>query len=174
MPGQSAKGCLITNLVFAFTLWAIGPAAANTDQFVLERYFQGKTKASGVFRSWIAGVNRKFTVTTTGTWDGRTLALREDFVFEDGERDTKTWYFKKISEGEYLGTREDVIGETRLRTIGNKIRFSYVAEVPNDGGTTRLRFSDTLTLRSDGTVLNTARVSKFGLPVGHVELTFRK
>ncbi|MEP3280175.1 MAG: DUF3833 family protein [Stappiaceae bacterium] len=174
MRAPVARGGLIAKFFFILTLWALNPASASAEDFVLERYFQGKTKASGVFRSWIAGVNRPFTVITTGSWDGKTLELREDFVFEDGERDRKTWFFEKIAEGEYLGTRADVEGKAHLRTFGNKIRFSYVADVKNGDKTTKLRFSDTLSLQKDGTVLNTARVSKFGIPIGKVELTFVK
>ncbi len=56
------------------------------------------TKATGSF-SAINGVKRNFTVDLRGKWNGKTLTLREDFVFDDGERDTKTWRFTKIGEG---------------------------------------------------------------------------
>ncbi len=42
----------------------------------------------------------------TGKWDGRTLTLREDFVFDDGTRDTKTWRFVKTGPGSVILTAD--------------------------------------------------------------------
>jgi hypothetical protein len=70
---------------------------ADAADLVLEKYFAGRTKAEGKF-SAINGVSRKFTVKLSGGWDGHTLTLREDFHFSDGERDTKTWRFRKTGE----------------------------------------------------------------------------
>ena len=55
------------------------------------------------------------------------------------------------------------------------VRFSYVLDVRNqEGETQRLRFSDILYKRPDGTVYNRARVKKFGFPVGKVEVVFKR
>ena len=143
------------------------------DEFTLERYFRGQTIARGSFRA-INGVGRDFTVKLHGAWDGKTLSLKENFVFDDGTRDQKTWRFVKTGPGTYRGSREDVIGETSVRIDGNVARFTYLVYLDAERRKNRVRFHDTMTLRTDGTVLNTAWVTKFGFPVALTRVEFRR
>lgn len=157
-------------LLSVFTLLATVAAQA---EFRLEDYFRGTTYADGRF-SAINGVRRDFKVVLTGKWNGRTLTLVEDFAYADGERDRKTWRFTKTAEGRYTGTREDVVGDTTVRVFGNTARFSYSVYLDGANKKNRVRFFDRMTLRPDGTVLNNALITKFGLPVGRTRVEFRR
>lgn len=177
MPQFASRNRLIMALFGACVLMASAlfqPAQAKA--LVLEDFFRGKTIGKGVFESKIAGVYRPFTVYLDGTWNRHTftLRLREDFVYEDGERDSKTWFFQKVADGRYIGQRADVRGPANVRTDGNSLRFSYVADVATGDETIALRFDDTLTQIDSRTVRNTARVMKLGFPIGTVDLTFTK
>lgn len=154
-----------------FTFLAL--TTAQADDFRLEDYFRGTSYADGRF-SAINGVTRDFKVRLTGTWNGRMLTLREDFVYADGERDTKTWRFTKTGDGMYTGTREDVVGETTVRVRGDTARFAYTVFLDGKARTKRVRFHDRMTLRPDGTVLNNALITKFGIPVGRTRVEFRR
>ena len=143
------------------------------DNFTFEDYFTGRTEAVGSF-SAINGMKRKFTVDLTGKWDGKTLTLREDFVFDDGTKDRKTWRFVKSSPTTYLGTREDVIDETNVTLNGAVARFNYLVYLSPETQGNKVRFWDKMVLRKDGTVLNTALVTKFGFPVAKTTVEFRK
>ncbi|WP_420407906.1 DUF3833 family protein [Hoeflea sp.] len=142
-------------------------------ELALEDFFRGKTYAYGRFGA-INGTTRKFRVDLTGTVRGNVLTLREDFIYDDGERDTKTWIFTRTGPGRYTGTREDVIGETQVRVNGNVARFTYRVDLNPDGQPNIVRFHDKLTLRADGTLRNTALVTKFLLPVARVKVNFAK
>lgn len=147
----------------------------DAQTLVLEDFFRGRTTGTGTFESRIAGVERSFRIDTLGTWDGRTLTLQEDFVYDDGERQRLTWRFTKVAPGRYEGTREDVIGTADVRQDGPVVRLSYEADIAGaDGGTTRLRFADVIYLEGPRVARNRAVVSRFGLPVGTVDVTFRR
>ncbi len=156
----------------ALLLGALALPAAAAD-FRFENYFVGRTVADGQFRA-INGVSRKFKVFLTGTWNGRRLKLVEDFVYEDGERDRKTWRFTKTGDNTYSGTREDVIGATLVTIKGNTARFSYDVYLDGAARKNRVRFHDKMVLNPDGTVLNTAYVTKFGFPVAKTRVEFRR
>ncbi|WP_284179995.1 DUF3833 family protein [Rhabdaerophilum sp. SD176] len=149
------------------------PAAAQSATLKLEDFFRGKTYAYGQFTA-INGTSRSFRVDLTGRWDGKVLRLREDFVYTDGERDTKTWVFRKTSPTTYIGTREDVIGETLVTVSGNRADFAYDVNLNPKGEPNIVRFSDTLLLEADGTLRNTAWVSKFFIPVARVKVNFAR
>lgn len=149
----------------------VAPATAR--DFTLESYFAGRTAAIGSF-SAINGVKRSFAVNLTGTWNGTTLTLVEDFTYDDGERERKTWRFKKIDKNKYRGTREDVVGDTLVTITGDTARFSYLVYLDAKRKSSPVRFHDTMTLQEDGTVRNRALVTKFGLPVAVTRVEFRR
>jgi Protein of unknown function (DUF3833) len=138
----------------------------------LEKVLPPITRATGSFAA-INGVKRSFTVDLRTTWDGKTLTMVEDFVFNDGEKDRKTWRFTKTGENTYVGTREDVIGTTTLTVNGTRAHFSYNVYLDPKNQANKVRFNDTLVLQKDGSVLNTAIVYKFGLPVAKVTVDFK-
>ncbi|MDQ0313872.1 DUF3833 family protein [Amorphus orientalis] len=147
----------------------------KVEALTLESFFVGRTSGEGRFESDIAGVDRSFTIRTRGTWDGRTLTLREDFRFDDGETDRKTWRFTKQADGSYKGTREDVIGVADVWQDGKTVRLSYDAEVVGKNGKRRvLSFEDVLVPQSRDVVVNKAIVSKYGVPVATVDVVFRR
>ncbi len=181
LPGRRTALALLATGALAGVLAACArPPAANPPAgvrpVVLERDFAGTLTGTGRFESGIAGVDRGFRITTHGRWDGTVLTLREEFLFDDGERDVKTWRFRKVAEGRYVGTREDVIGTADVVAENGVVRLEYVAELAgaDGGGGTRVRFRDVIYRSGPGTILNRAVVSRFGLPVGTVEVSFRR
>jgi len=142
--------------------------------FTLEEALLGRTTARGEFRA-ITGVRRPFTAHLNGAWDGETFTLVEDFVFDDGERDRKTWRLRRVGPGEYVGTREDVVGQARGFQDGDAFRLEYDVVLPTENGAgRRVRFRDVLVLTQGGDVLNNATVGLWGLRVGSVSLVIQR
>lgn len=137
-----------------------------------ERDLAGKSVGRGEF-SAINGTRRAFTAYLDGSWDGETLTLVEDFEYDDGETDRKTWRLTKLPNGEYSGTREDVIGTARGYLDDEAFRLEYKVRLQNADGEPGMTvsFKDILVRRSDGVILNTATVGKYGFKVASVELT---
>ncbi len=142
--------------------------------FVIERDLAGKTVGRGRFKS-ITGADRAFTAYLDGAFDGETLILVEDFEYDDGEKDKKTWRLTRRPDGEWTGTREDVVGEARGYQDGAAFRLEYRVDIPvKNGGTRRVGFRDVLIRREDGVIFNKANVGWRGLAVGGVELEIRR
>ena len=145
--------------------------AAEGARFVLEEDLIGRTVGQGRFTT-ITGVDRGFTVEIDGRLEGDTLVLVEDFLYDDGETDRKTWRLTRLPDGSYTGTREDVVGEARGFADGDAFRLEYMLEIPTeDGGSRQVGFRDVLVELPDGSVLNRANVGWWGFHVGEVELT---
>jgi len=139
--------------------------------FIIEEALAGETVGRGRITT-ITGVDRGFEAKLNGTWDGETLTLVEDFLFDDGEIDQKTWRLTKLPNGEYEGTREDVVGTARGFQVENGFRLEYLIDLPNgNGGTRRVKFRDILVIAQDGDVINNATIGWRGFRVGRVALT---
>jgi len=146
------------------------PTEAADTAFLAERDLAGGSVARGEFRT-ITGVRRGFTAHLNGSWDGETLVLVEDFEFDDGERDRKTWRLRRVEPGRYIGTREDVVGEAVGYQDGRAFRLEYNIVLPSENGRGRqVRFRDVMVLDGRGDVLNEATIGWFGVRVGSVSL----
>jgi len=148
--------------------------ADKEPRLVLEDFFQGATRASGIFQDRFGNLRRSFVVDIEGTWDGRVLELVEDFVYDDGETERRVWRLTKIDENTWQGTTEDAIGTATGRSFGNAFHFVYDFNLKVGDGRWRVHFDDWMFLQPDGTLINRANISKWGFSLGDVTLAFRR
>lgn len=137
---------------------------------VLESFFAGRTVGHGVFvNSWTKS-ERRFHLVIDGTWDGRVLALAESYVYEDGLREQKSWRLQQTAPGVFTGMYDDTIGPASIWSDGPVVRLQYRLKLAGIA----LDFDETMALRDDGTVVDRARVTKWGIPVGRLEVVMRR
>ena len=141
---------------------------------VLEDYFVGKTKAWGFFEDRFGTVQRQFVVEIQGTWDGNELTLKEDFVYSDGETEIRTWVIKKTGDNTYSGYTENSVGEAKGELAGNAFHWNYLFNLKVGDDTWKVRFDDWMFLQPDGVLLNKATVTRWGIELGTVFLSFQK
>ena len=148
--------------------------ANKQPRFVIEDYFTGKTKAWGMFVDRFGNLKREFVVDITGTWDGKQLILDERFVYSDGEKEQRVWTIDKQNENNYTGTAGGVIGIAQGKSYGNALNWAYDFDLKVGDGTLRVHFNDWMFLQPEGVLLNVADVSKFGIHLGTVTISFRQ
>ena len=143
-------------------------------RLVLEDYFVGQTKAWGMFHDRFGNLKRQFLVDISGSWDGEILILDENFVYADGEIDRRIWKITKINNNTYKGTADDVIGVAKGSTFGNALNWTYEMDLKVGGSSYRVKFNDWMYLQPNGVLLNRAEISKWGIQLGVVTLSFQK
>lgn len=117
---------------------------------------------------------KRFTVDITGRREGDALLLDERFVYADGTRQQRTWRLEPKGNGKWRGTAADVIGEAEGEVSGNALHWRYVLRLPVGGREWAVDFDDWMFLVDEHTMLNSARMSKYGFGLGEVSLFFRK
>ena len=140
----------------------------------LRSYFNGTLDAYGVFTDRSGQVVKRFTVVMRCTWDGDNGVLDEDFVYSDGTTGKRIWRMKHLGDGRYSGTADDVVGEALGETRGNAFRWGYTLALPVDGRVWNVTFDDWMYLMDERVMLNKAVMSKFGVRLGEVTLSFVK
>ena len=152
--------------------------AAEKPVLDLRQYFKGTVDAYGVFTDRSGRVVKRFTVVMTCSWQGppgqETGVLDEVFSYSDGTTDRRIWTLKRSPDGRYTGTAADVLGEAFGEEKGNAFRWGYTLKLPVDGKVVEVQFDDWMYLMSDKVMLNKAVMSKFGIRLGEVTLTFVK
>lgn len=167
-------------LVLGLSLLA-GCAGPKVDDYRGERpaldlaaYFNGKLDGWGIVRNRSGKVVKRFQVEITGTWQGGSGTLTEDFTYADGSKSRRVWNIVKVEANHYRGTAADVIGEAMGEARGNALQWRYVLAVPVDGKTYNVNFDDWMYLVDDEVMLNKSDMSKYGVGLGEVILSFRK
>lgn len=143
-------------------------------EFNLEDFFEGQVVAKGQFQDRFGTVRRRFDVDITGVWDGRTLTLTEDFVYEDKTTEQRIWTLEKTGPQSWSGTAPGVIGRATGEERGDTFNWQYTIDLPVPDGTLRVRFDDWMWQLSEDRVLNRAYMSKYGVNIGEVIITFEK
>jgi len=148
--------------------------AKTTPVFDLETYFSGHTRAWGMFEDGSGNIKRQFTVDIHGYHQDGEFVLDESFVYNDGEKQTRTWRIRNLGEGRYEGRAGDVIGVAIGVQRGQALNWRYKLDLPFNDGTIAVDFDDWMLLQPDNVLLNRAKVSKFGFGVGQVTLFFQR
>lgn len=147
----------------------------KTPELRLDEYFQGKSKAYGVFEDRFGNLRREFVVDVVGTVEGDTLTLDESFRYKDGETDHRVWTIRKIDDHHYDGTSPDIIGTANGSGYGNGFTWTYDIDLKvSEDKTWRVKFTDWFYLSEDGVLLNRASVTRFGVEIGTLTITFVK
>lgn len=167
-------------ILFAFALAGCAGRPSLDDeplssrQLNLEEFFVGNVTAYGQFQDLFGTVSRRFTVDINGTWDGQTLTLVEDFVYEDDSTERRVWTLQKTGADSWQGTAPGVLGLATGQERDDTFNWQYTIDLPVPDGTIRVSFDDWMWLVADDRLLNRAYMKKFGVQVGEVIIFFEK
>ena len=154
----------------------IPPSVLGPD-LKMEEYFNGRLTATGEYWDRQGKLARTFDVDIVGTWDGTTLTLVEDFVYNTGYEFQRIWKLQKDGENGWVGTAGDTVGKAKGVEDGPVFSWNYAVNLertPGKGDFIKIRFDDVLWRVSERDVVNYAEMKKFGMRVGEVIVRFRK
>jgi hypothetical protein len=162
-------------------LLASGCAGPSVNDYIseqpaldLRQYFNGIVDAWGLFTDRSGKVVKRFTVQMNCSWSGDQGVLDEDFVYSDGTRQKRIWTLQHLGDGRYSGQAADVVGMAEGSTRGNAFNWRYTLALPVGDQVWQVQFDDWMYLMNDQVMLNKASMSKFGIFLGEVTLSFNK
>ena len=148
--------------------------AAEKPVLDLKTYFNGDLVAHGIFTDRSGKVARRFVVQMTGSWNGNQGILDERFTYSDGKTERRVWRLTDEGGGRWSGRADDVVGVAEGIASGNALNWRYTLALPVDGKVYEVQFDDWMYLMDGKVMLNKAVMSKFGIRLGEVTLSFYK
>lgn len=151
----------------------------NTTQVVgggldLPSFLAGQSKAWGIFEDRFGTLRRRFVADLQGTWEDGIFVLREDFVFDDGERMHRTWRISPTKNGRFTADADDVIGTALGTTDGETIKLSYQFLLNTGSTDLQVRFHDRFYRVDQNNVMNRATLTKWGIKLGEMSIFFQR
>ena len=153
---------------------SISEYADNTPTMVVEEFFNGSLRAHGIVKNRGGKVTRYFNASINAYWVDGVGTLDEVFKFDDGEEQRRIWKLVKDDSGNYVGSANDVVGNSTLKIAGNSLFLDYVLRIPYDDGTLDLHIDDRMYLVSERVLINESVMTKWGFNVGQITLVIEK
>lgn len=170
-----------TILVAFLATCLAGCASVNIEDYATEKpvldlaaYFNGTLDANGMFQDRSGKVIKRFHVVIDASWKGNVGTLDEHFIYSDGTKQRRVWTITRLDADRYKGSADDVVGTADGAAYGNALRWRYVLALPVDGKTYHVDFDDWMFLIDERVMLNRSFMSKFGIRLGEVTLSFTK
>lgn len=160
--------------VFSCCSGGIEQYSNNSPKFDLLKYFKGDLEAFGMMQDRSGKVTRRFTVKMNGVVDGNKLTLHEYFVFDDGEKQERTWKVEFKDENNFTASAGDVIGVAKGKQYGNALQMKYVLRVPYKKSEIDLTVDDWMYLIDEKRLVNVSKIKKFGFTVAKLTIGFNK
>ena len=155
-----------------------GPQIADyggqTPKLDMRTYFNGTLDAFGVFTDRSGKVVKRFTVLMVCSWTGDDGVLDESFTYSDGTLQKRVWHLHRETDGRFSGRAADVVGTALGEQSGNAFHWRYTLSLPVQGSVYNVQFDDWMYLVTDRVMLNKATMSKLGIRLGEVTLSFTK
>ncbi len=162
-----------SGLLFEFGSQRLESYATERPILDLRGYLSGPVTASGIFSGISGRVERRFTIDLAGRWSGNRGMVEERFRYDDGTGGERVWRLVFSNDRNFTATAHDLEGEATGAQSGNAAVMRYRMLVPRSKGGVIVEMEDWFYLVEDGTLINRARMSRFGLKVGEIVAAFR-
>lgn len=178
MPGVEMSMRILIVTLLVLLAGCAGPEirqyAAEQPRLQVPAYLDGEIEAWGMFQDRSGDVVKRFHVAMTASWEGEVGTLDERFTYSDGTTQTRVWTLRPQADGTWRGTAADVIGEALGEVSGNTLHWRYKLLLDVGDDQYVVDMDDWMFLMDDRVLLNRTRMSKWGVHLGDLTISFYK
>ena len=142
--------------------------------FSFTRFFEGRTRAWGVFEDRRGRPRLRLEVDMRGRFEGDVFLLEEDFRYHDGRVEQRTWRVLPQPDGGFTATCPDCIGQAVGRVTDEGVEMRYRFLLRTKRRTLSVDLRERLYAMDERHVVNRASMSKWGVRLGELSLFFEK
>ncbi len=199
LQGESRRilTVLLWSILMSMIFVGCGPRSAKiysaeTPKLNLQRYFSGKSHGTGVFFDRFGRVRSSFEIDLLGSQRDGYFELAENLRYSNGDKLKRIYIIRQIGDNLFEAETETikdsfsdsssnskkdegVVGKALIEQYGNTLHWTYKLRQDVGGGSLwTFAFDDWMFLQNDGTILNRAWASKWGIGIGEVFMSVRR
>ncbi len=140
----------------------------------IKTYFNGDIESWGFVEDNDGKVTRRFTAKINGKWSGNKGIIQEEFVFNNGEKDGRTWMLTVDDANNFTAIAHDIIGVAKGTGYGNTISVNYLLTILEGKRKSNVNTKDMIYLIDDKSAISIAKMSRFGFEKGKIITSYRK
>ena len=153
---------------------SVSDYASEQPRLDMQKYFDGMVDAWGIFTDRNGKVVKRFNVEMKCNWKNNQGTLDESFSYADGSHEKRIWQLTDLGQGKFSGTAGDVVGVAEGQAQGNAFHWQYTLALSVDGSIWHVQMDDWMYLMNERVMLNKTRMTKLGLHLGDVTLSFNR
>ena len=143
-------------------------------RFELTSFLAGKTRAWGIFEDRFGRLRQRFDIEMVGTWQDTKFRLNEQFRYEDGRVEFRTWWVTPGTAGAFRAECDDCVGGARGACTNDMVHMSYAFRLKLPSRSLVVDFDDRLYRISETTAVNRVTMRKWGVKLGELSLFFTR
>nr|WP_245781027.1 DUF3833 domain-containing protein [Litoreibacter janthinus] len=142
--------------------------------FDLRTHLSGPILCEGMIYGPTGKVTSRFVADMDVQWTGNVGVMREEFVYDSGDRQQREWTLTVGNDGSIKAEAPDVIGVGTGMQKGPAVQLNYRIKLPESSGGHELDTVDWMYLVENGTIMNRSQFRKYGIKVAELVATMRK
>ena len=169
----SAAGLRLWHRVAGFGAQRWQDYADQTPHLDLRRHLDGPIRCDGVIHGPTGRVVSRFRGDFLAQWDGPQGVMREHFVYDSGNTQTREWRLNVGNDGHIRAEADDIVDAGHGRQAGSAACLQYRIRLPREAGGHVLSVTDWMYLAPGGVIVNRSQFRKFGIKVAELVATMR-
>lgn len=148
--------------------------AGKGPEIDIRRHLSGPLICEGMIYGPTGRVTSRFVADMDVSWEGNVGTMREEFVYDSGETQSRRWVLTLGNDGSIKAEAPDVIGVGKGMQKGPGVQLNYRIKLPKESGGHELDTVDWMYLVDNGTIMNRSQFRKYGIKVAELVATMRK
>lgn len=141
----------------------------------IRNFFKGDIEAFAITQDQNGKITNSYIAKMTGKWEDNKGVLQQNFVYEDGKKDSRTWLIDVSEDGLSFGAvGHDVIEPAQGRQLGNAMQMNYPLSFLREGVKQKINFEDNFYLVDSRSLIGTSLMRKNGTIIGKSIISFKK
>ncbi len=137
-------------------------------------FFNGRFLANGVFIDRQKHIRRRFFADISADASDNQTVISESFSFDDGETEQRIWTLSRVSDTKIDAFTDDLAGRATGIVSGPVLHMRYDFFLTISGRRIKFAFDDIMICQDQNHLLNKARISKFGVFIGELIISFER
>lgn len=150
------------------------PNVADSPLDAMTAFFLGRVSGNGVFEDRSGRPRRTFMLAITGRLEGAALVLDEDFTYDDGARERRTWRFERDGPTAFKASAADCVGPAIGEITPGRWRMRYGFMLRLRNRLVPVDFDDRLYVVGPRIAINRATMRKWGIKLGTVLIVYER
>ncbi len=149
-------------------------ALERAPKIEVKAFFNGDIDAFAITQDNQGKIVGSYTAKMTGKWDDNKGVLQQNFTYNTGKKDSRTWLITVDSDGTFNAIGHDMTAPIKGRQLGNAMQMVYTLSLPLDGKKQDVNYEDNLYLVDDRSVIGISFIKKGGAVSGKSIISYKK
>lgn len=141
----------------------------------LKTFFSGDIEVFAITQDNQEKIIGSYTAKMNGKWEDNKGVLQQNFVYENGKKDSRTWLITTDSDGTFSAVGHDVSVPVKGKQFGNAMQMIYTLSIKSDSGKkNNIDHEDNFYLVDNTSAVAIAYTRQDGVATGKTIISYKK